>query len=280
MHKVLMLHRVLPAKYISEPNAYKTFGTLISQEYFIKILSLLTDNEFDFVSISELAARSKSDRLVALTFDDGYSDNFYFAYPSLKKFKATATFYPVINPCKYRTVLPLDIYYQCVDSMSLRETERLEYIFGQTKKAFYWTDPERQMSLLSEIFKEIPEIKSVDYMNEVQLRELSADGFEIGSHGITHSLLTAGYMNDSKILNELLYSKSWLEKVTGNTVNSFSFPAGRYNAKLIELAKKVGYTSTCLVNRDIAEKEILPSYERIFVKPDSLDELKTALEIE
>jgi len=49
---------------------------------------------------------------------------------------------------------------------------------------------------------------------------------------------------------------------------------------MIELAKQVGYTSTCLVVRNENEKEVLPSHDRIFVKPNSLDELKTALEIE
>jgi hypothetical protein len=49
---------------------------------------------------------------------------------------------------------------------------------------------------------------------------------------------------------------------------------------MIELAKQVGYTSTSLVVRNESEKEVLPSYDRIFVKPNSLNELKAALGIE
>ena len=55
MAEVLMFHRVLPEKLITQPNAYTTFGTLISQEYFEMILSLLTDNNFQFVTISEIS---------------------------------------------------------------------------------------------------------------------------------------------------------------------------------------------------------------------------------
>jgi peptidoglycan/xylan/chitin deacetylase (PgdA/CDA1 family) len=87
-------------------------------------------------------------------------------------------------------------------------------------------------------------------------------------------------MNEVKALNELQKSKQWLEAVTGKPVTAYCFPAGRYNSKMIELAKKFGYTSTCLVVRNENKKEVLPSYERIFVKPNSLDELKTALGID
>lgn len=280
MAKVLMFHRVLPEKQITYPNAYSTFGTLISQEYFENVLSCLSDNGFEFVTVSELTKRNKTDKLVALTFDDGYLDNFDFALPSLLKFNATATFFLVVNPCKNNTVLPLDIYYQCIDEMKLSETERTECISGTAKRNFYWAEPERQMNMLNSLFKALPQKNRVSYMSAEQLKELSDKGFEIGSHGMTHSLLIADYMNEEKALNELQKSKQWLEAVTGLPVTAYCFPAGRYNADMIELAKQVGYTSTCLVVRNENEKEVLPSYDRIFVKPNSLDELKAALGME
>ena len=279
MAMVLMFHRVLPEKQIIYPNAYSTYGTLISQEYFEIVLSCLTDKGFEFVTVSEITKRNKTDKLVALTFDDGYLDNYEFALPSLLKFHATATFFPVVNPCKNNTVLPLDIYYQCIDEMNLSETERTEYISGATKQNFYWAEPDKQMNTLNLLFKSLPQKNRVSYMSADQLKELSDKGFEIGSHGMTHSLLIADYMNEEKVLNELKKSKQWLESITETPVTAYCFPAGRYNAKMIELAKQVGYTSTSLVIRKKNEKEALPSYERIFVKPNSIDKLKTALEI-
>lgn len=280
MAKVLMFHRVLPERQITQPNAYSTFGTLISQEYFEVVLSLLTDNGFQFVTVSEIAQHSDTDKLVALTFDDGYSDNFEFALPQLQNFNATATFFPVVNPCRNNTVLPLDIYYQCIDEMNLPQNERAEYITGTTKKNFYWAEPEKQLEILNSLFNKLPQNSRVNYMSSENLKQLSGSGFEIGSHGMTHSLLIADYMDEEKALNELQKSKQWLEAVTGLPVTAYCFPAGRYNAKIIEFAKQVGYTSTCLVVRHQNEKEVLPSYDRIFVKPNSLAELKTALEIE
>jgi peptidoglycan/xylan/chitin deacetylase (PgdA/CDA1 family) len=274
MAKVLMFHRVLPDKLITQPNAYSTFGTLISQEYFETVLSCLSDNGFQFVTVSEIKRRTNNDKLVALTFDDGYSDNFDYALPSLLKFNATATFFPVVNPCKDNTVLPLDIYYQCIDEIKISESERNEYITGTTKRNFYWAEPENQMKMLNSLFKVLPQKNRVSYMSTEQLKELADKGFEIGSHGMTHSLLIADYMNKEKILNELQKSKQWLEAILGKPVTAYCFPAGRYNTEMIELAKQVGYSSTCLVVRNNNEKEILPSYDRIFVKPNSLNELK------
>lgn len=280
MAKVLMFHRVLPEKQITQPNAYSTFGTLISQEYFENILSLLTVNGFQFVTVSELTVQNRTDKIVALTFDDGYSDNYDFALPSLLKFNATATFFPVVNPCKDNTVLPLDIYYQCIDEMNLSETERTEYISGTTKRNFYWEEPERQMNMLNSLFKTLPQKNRVRYMSAEQLKEMSVKGFEIGSHGLTHSLLTADYMNAEKIFNELLKSKQWLESIIGKSISAYCFPSGKYNYRMTELVKQVGYQSTCLVRRKENEREALPSYDRIFVKPNSFVELKIALEIE
>lgn len=267
-----MFHRVLPAKQITQPNAYSTFGTLISQEYFETVLSYLTDNGFQFVTISELTKRKNTDKLVALTFDDGYSDNFEFALPSLQKFKVTATFFPVVKPCKDNSVLPLDIYYQCVDERNFSETERNDLIKGDTKKKFYWSEPEQQEIFLKTRFQNLPTRNGVSYLRAEQIKFLSDNNFEIGSHSVTHSLFTAEYMNESKINFELKQSKISLEEITSKPVISFCFPSGYYNSKAIELAKANGYTSVCLIKKNQNEKaHALPSFERIFVNQTNID---------
>lgn len=279
MSKVLMFHRVLPQHLIKSPNAYSDFGTLISQEYFKEVLEIIVDNDFEFVTISKLtelnSRQVNTDKFVALTFDDGYCDNFDFAIPILQSCSATATFFPVVNPCRENSVLPLDTYYQCVDEMCLSQDKRNEYVKGDIKKQFYWEDPEKQVEILKEIFHTLPTKPKVGYVTDKQLKELSNNGYEIGSHGMTHSLLIADYMNEETIEYELQNSKKWLEEVTSKPVTSYCFPAGRYNNNSVRIAKAAGYTSTCLVYRNEDDAKILPSYERIFVKPNSLNELKS-----
>jgi len=278
MAKVLMFHRVLPAKLIKKPNAYSTFGTLISQEYFEKVLTMLVNNGFHFATVSELSKQVDASDLVALSFDDGYSDCIDFVLPSLQKFKATATFYPVANPCKNNTVLPLDIYYQCVDELDLSEVQRTAYITGEIKKTFYWCDPTEQENFLRDHFKNLPVQNRVKYLHPQQIKFLSDNGFEIGSHSMTHSLFTAEYMNENRISFELKHSKYFLESITGKPINSFCFPSGYYNSVAITKAKEAGYTSVCIIKKNENLNVFsVPIFERLFVRPNSINELQICL---
>ena len=274
---VLEFHRVLPEKLITKTSGYFATETVISQNYFEKVLFYLKKEGYKFVTVAGLLKEDDINKCVALTFDDGYYDNFAYAYPVLKKFNATATFFPVVDVCRENKVLPLDIYYQIVEEMGLSEKERTEYYKGNIKKKFYWSEPKSQIEQLKEMFVSFPDKMVVSYMNAMQLKYLSDNGFEIGSHGLSHSILTADYMNEQKVTEELKNSKHWLEAITGKPVVTFCFPAGRYNEKIIELVKAVGYTSTCLVNRDAKIPEVIPSYQRINVKQDSFKELKNSI---
>jgi peptidoglycan/xylan/chitin deacetylase (PgdA/CDA1 family) len=276
---VLMFHRVLPGELITNNNGYTATDTLISTKYFEKVLRYLIKRKYSFVTVSELQNIKDSKKYVALTFDDGYSDNFEYAYPLLKKYNITATFFPSVKPCKESIVLPLDIYYHIIEDLDFADDKRREYYTGNIKKEFYWEDPEKQNELLKKMFSQFPERANVSYMTAEQLRLLSDEGFEIGSHGMTHSLITADYMNEQKVVEELKYSKQWLEEVTEKPVVSFCFPAGRFNLRMIELAGKSGYRSTCIISGDIKGNPAIPSYKRVNVKQDSINELKNVLEI-
>jgi hypothetical protein len=165
-----------------------------------------------------------------------------------------------------------------VDEMELTEEKRNDFISGDTKRKFYWSEPEQQERFLKTCFQKLPIQNRVGYLHEEQIKIIAGNGFEIGSHSMTHSLFTAEYMNESKINFELKQSKIYLEEITGNSVNSFCFPSGYYNSKSIELAKANGYTSVCLIKKNKNEEvQALPSLERIFVKPNSIEELLTAL---
>ena len=280
MLKVLMLHRILPAKRIAAPNAYATFGTLISQEYFEQVLTRIIDLGFTFINITEGIKQTKTDKLIALTFDDGYADNFEFALDSLHKFKATATFFPVVQPCRDNTILPLDTYYEWIDGTDTTEEKRRDFITGDTKKAFYWANAEQQYRFLKQNYLKRPNENTLSYLQPKQIKILADSGFEIGSHSMTHALFTANYMDDSKINFEMKQSKMYLETLTSKPVNSFCFPSGYYSNKMIEQAKELGYTSVCLIKKNKNEViKTLPFFERFFVKPNALDELTTYLTI-
>jgi len=77
------------------------------------------------------------------------------------------------------------------------------------------------------------------YMNWQQIEELKNAGMIIGSHGLTHKILTE--MSDMELDEELKGSKEVLEDYLGCDIDYFSIPRGFYNSKIIDKAKKAGY---------------------------------------
>jgi peptidoglycan/xylan/chitin deacetylase (PgdA/CDA1 family) len=73
---------------------------VVTPEAFEKQLKLLQSKNYKFLTISELL-NSKTNQAprVAITFDDGFKDNYEIAFPLLKKYSAKATIYlaPDIN---------------------------------------------------------------------------------------------------------------------------------------------------------------------------------------
>lgn len=70
-------------------------------------------------------------------------------------------------------------------------------------------------------------------------RELSNNGFCIGSHGVSHTDLSV--LSTEKASFELKVSQSIIEKEVKTPVNFFSFPYGKYNKKLQSIAKATNY---------------------------------------
>lgn len=77
------------------------------------------------------------------------------------------------------------------------------------------------------------------YLSPGQLRELSALGFEIGCHSMTHGYLTD--LDESGLQREIAGPKSQLEQVIGRPVEHFSCPGGRFDRRVAKVAAQAGY---------------------------------------
>lgn len=92
--RVLMYHMVSAAV----PGA-KFNGLRVSPDAFEQQVKYLHEQGWHFVTMSELlsdACRGR-EKLVALTFDDGFADNYFNAFPILQKYGAKATLYLVVD---------------------------------------------------------------------------------------------------------------------------------------------------------------------------------------
>ncbi|MDD5675302.1 MAG: polysaccharide deacetylase family protein [Chitinivibrionales bacterium] len=77
------------------------------------------------------------------------------------------------------------------------------------------------------------------HCSAAQLRQLAADGFEIGSHSLTHPDLRR--LDDRELAREIGDSKKLLEDSIGAPVTAFSFPFGSWNARVWEMVLNAGY---------------------------------------
>lgn len=77
------------------------------------------------------------------------------------------------------------------------------------------------------------------FMSWPQLKELSANGWEIEGHTVNHPYLTQ--MDRTIIFNELRDSKETLEKGLGKPVKYFAYPYGDLNTDITKAVKDTGY---------------------------------------
>lgn len=68
------------------------------------------------------------------------------------------------------------------------------------------------------------------------LKMLVQNGWEIGSHTMTHPDLTA--LPGEKLLSEILDSKIWLEDHIQTSVSSFAYPYSSYNPSIINIVSQ------------------------------------------
>lgn len=71
------------------------------------------------------------------------------------------------------------------------------------------------------------------------VRALSAGGFEIGAHSISHNSLTL--LSKEQMKTEVKSCKQTLEQIVGKEVSMFCYPNGRYNPCVIQEVMRAGY---------------------------------------
>ena len=252
----------------------------IATKQFEQHLSYFKHN-FDVVSQDAIFDMYRSDfkpkrKTIALTFDDGYENNYTIAYPLLKKFNFAATMY-VISQCLddensitwydyidfvrseidiakldlsvigRPEIANIDELRRLIKSLNINERKLLfEEIRKQVKIENYATQKNRQHWKL---------------MNVRQIRELANSGLiEIGCHSHNHPNLGEIALTDA--VSEITEGKQALESVTQKEVYSLAFPDGSYTDAVKKACRDAGFRNLLAVDykcqSDFEDKSILP----------------------
>lgn len=98
----------------------------------------------------------------------------------------------------------------------------------------------RDLNLVATLFVVGTRLNSEGLVSVEQLKELTAAGWEIGCHSMTHIDLVEDHGAHTY---EAGYCKSFLEKQVGAPVNSFAYPFGNMDEVIAEKVSSYGYIS-------------------------------------
>jgi len=100
----------------------------------------------------------------------------------------------------------------------------------------------KELDIPLQLFIITSNLETTNYITKSQLLELdSLSQITISSHTHKHSILTK--ISESEIEIELETSKKLLEDILNKQINSLCFPEGKFSNKVIEIAKKIGYSN-------------------------------------
>lgn len=92
---------------------------------------------------------------------------------------------------------------------------------------------------------DVPRHPEAPLMNDQQILELHADGFEIGSHSLTHARLLS--VGRQLAWEEISRSRMVLEILLNAPVRTFAYPYGLLDQGIKEMVKSAGYSLGCAV---------------------------------
>lgn len=230
---------------------------------------------FNIVGIEELCAFAAGASLprnsVAITFDDGYLDNYQQALPLLQRHGCRATFFVATSfiserrvywwdraayAVKHSTRSVLELRYPTYLRLEL-EPDRGNAIFRLlrfVKQASYSLDLQRFLDELSRatgvVWTRELELEFAErlLMTWDHLRALRAAGMDVQSHTRTHRILQT--LSPAELSAELLGSKQDLERELGEPARAIAYPVGRplspsspIRGALMQAGYEIGFTN-------------------------------------
>ena len=120
------------------------------------------------------------------------------------------------------------------------------------------------------VFIIVDKVGQPGYLTWEDVARLKSAGWEIGSHTLTHPDLTK--LNKEKAKKEIQESKTVLENRLHAPVVSFSYPAGRFNQRIVTLVQQAGYQEA-VTTRFAPEEKSQERYQLPRVRVSGSDSL-------
>jgi peptidoglycan/xylan/chitin deacetylase (PgdA/CDA1 family) len=257
---------------------------------------------YDIVTMDEIpmflsGEKRMPRRPVAVTFDDGYANNFEVATPVLNRYGIPATFY-VTTDCIDRDQLPWIARIRCafrttqrqswqaadgrtfsLTDCELRETARVaasEYcaqLAGDRQ--------ERAVDMIeSALGLKPPTPETCRMLSWDELRCMVRSGHTVGSHTASHPNLA--HVGAEELKTELVGSKQRLEQELGVPVPHFAYPnpilTPHWTTRTVAAIRRAGYSTAVIATPGIVRPEDDPMCLHRVASSRKLDTFRWNLE--
>lgn len=269
---ILTFHRVLPTELRDQ---YPLPGLAVTPEELRWVLSRLCSH-FEVLPVSEAwsalpRAASHTRPLLSVTFDDGQWDNLAFADPVLRAAGVRATFYVPVDAIEAGELLWHDVVAFSWASGELSPARREAWLVasglqhvganasaGMLLEAMKRLDPDSRDRAVRALRAETRELipSWARMMTWQELGELARRGHEVGSHGMSHRLLSQLSVGEQRI--ELSRSRQLIAARAGVAVQSVCYPNGDFDEQTVRLAADAGYSCGVTTQWGLNRRETPP----------------------
>jgi len=208
---------------------------------------------YDVVSmrdvLNDTVTETRTGPNIVITFDDGYANNYHYAYPILKELGLPATIFLVTSMIDTDRMFWFDKLFSC-----LPRENGIEWVTN-TIESFKDTPPNEIDATVDAWVKDhgytIRDASRKRYANlrTEQIAEMADSGLiTFGSHTHNHELLTK--MNDYDVEATLRTSFHILESLPGS-IPVACYPNGWFNPSHLEISRDIGYQMAVRADHNI-----------------------------
>lgn len=263
---VLTYHGVMPG----DDDRYEfLLGNFVAAGAFARQMAWIT-RRYTPVGVSDIlhavaSGRPLPPRAIAVTFDDGFANNFRLALPILRKFRIRAT---VFLTTAHIGVRGAQLWTERVKrAIYLTRQARLQAVVPGLRDHILTTPSSREdaarealgiLKRLSPATRDelvaaieracgVPALRPddadrYDFLTWDEVRAMSEEGIEFGSHTVSHPILTT--LDADTLEYELRESKRRIEHELQRECSAFAYPNGQaadFGRREEEMLRTVGY---------------------------------------
>jgi peptidoglycan/xylan/chitin deacetylase (PgdA/CDA1 family) len=222
----------------------------------------MLSRHFNVLPLEELIERARRGDVpanaVALTFDDGYQDNYENAFPILKQFGLPATIFLATGAVDSRTPLWHDLIFNAfrrtkVDSFSLegksyplRTLVERCLALDAFRRHFIDHLSQNRDDLIQQLYIQLriseQLCSSMEKLSWREIEEMANSKITFGAHTVSHPILTRIPLAEA--VNEIIASKKAIEYHLKSPVLLFAYPNGRsddFNESIKTVLRESGF---------------------------------------